>query len=96
LVTLTDNVPYTDLHIGASGKFISSTLETYNSLGGALDIGAIYIDQRNDVNWVWLSETSVLSLLPIQVREKNYLEIMFGVSQELENVPIRWHLTLEL
>jgi hypothetical protein len=29
------------------------------------------------------------------VREKLPLEIIAGVSQELENVPIRWHLTLE-
>jgi len=27
--------------------------------------------------------------------EKLPLEIIAGVSQELENVPIRWHLTLE-
>jgi hypothetical protein len=29
------------------------------------------------------------------VREKLPLEIIAGVSKELENVPIRWHLTLE-
>mgnify|MGYP003600767580 FL=1 len=45
------NVPYTDLHIGASGKLISSTLESYQSYGGALDIGAIYIDEDNDINY---------------------------------------------
>jgi hypothetical protein len=35
----------------ANAKLISSTLENYNSLGGAIDIGAIFIDERNDVNW---------------------------------------------
>jgi hypothetical protein len=90
------NVPYTDLHIGASGKFISSTLETYNSLGGALDIGAIYIDQRNDVNWGLVIRNIGTQFTSYSgTREKLPLEIMFGVSQELENVPIRWHLTLE-
>jgi hypothetical protein len=39
------------LFIGANAKLISSTLENYNSLGGAIDIGAIFIDERNDVNW---------------------------------------------
>jgi hypothetical protein len=28
--------------IPASAKLISSTLESYNSLGGAVDIGALY------------------------------------------------------
>jgi hypothetical protein len=45
------NIPYTTIHIGANAKLISSTLENYNSLGGAIDIGAIFIDERNDVNW---------------------------------------------
>jgi hypothetical protein len=35
------NIPYTTIHIGANAKLISSTLENYNSLGGAIDIGAI-------------------------------------------------------
>jgi hypothetical protein len=29
------------------------TLESYSSLGGAIDLGAIFIDERNDVNGVW-------------------------------------------
>jgi hypothetical protein len=29
------------------------------------------------------------------VREKLPLEVIVGVSQELEHVPLRWHLTLE-
>jgi hypothetical protein len=36
---------YTTIHIGANAKLISSTLENYNSLGGAI------ILERNDVNW---------------------------------------------
>jgi hypothetical protein len=38
------------LFIGANAKLISSTLENYNSLE-VIDIGAILIDERNDVNW---------------------------------------------
>jgi hypothetical protein len=30
-----------------------------------------------------------------EVREKLPLEVIVGVSQELEHVPLRWHLTLE-
>lgn len=90
------NIPYTDLHIGATAKLISSTLETYNSLGGAVDIGAIYIDERNDVNWGLVIRNIGTQFTAYSgTTEKLPLEIMFGVSQELENVPIRWHVTLE-
>ena len=90
------NVPFTDLHIGASAKLISSTLESYNSFGGALDIGALYIDERNDLNWA-LSIRNIGTQFSTYngIKEKLPLEIIAGVSQELENVPIRWHLTLE-
>lgn len=90
------NVPYTDLYVGANAKFISSTLESYNSLGVATDLGAIYKDEKTNTNY-----GLVIRNLGTQIttyngeREKLPLEIIAGVSQELENVPIRWHLTLE-
>jgi hypothetical protein len=90
------NVPYTNLHIGANAKLISSTLESYNSLGGAVDIGAIFIDETNDVNWGLVIRNIGTQFTTYSGQsEKLPLEIMLGVSQELENVPIRWHLTLE-
>ena len=89
-------IPNTDLHVGASAKLISSTLESYNSLGGAIDIGALFIDEKNDVNWgLAIRNIGTQFSTYNGVREKLPLEIIAGVSQELENVPIRWHLTLE-
>lgn len=90
------NIPYTDIHIGASAKLISSSLETYHSLGGAIDLGAIFIDQRNDVNWALVIRNIGTQFFTYNgVYEKLPLEIIVGVSQELEHVPIRWHLTIE-
>lgn len=90
------NVPYTDLHLGASGKLISSTLESYQSYGGALDIGAIYIDEDNDINYALVMRNIGTQFKAYnEVNEKLPFEIMAGISQEVENVPIRWHLTLE-
>ena len=90
------NVPYTNLHLGANAKLISSTLESYNSMGGALDIGVIFIDEANDVNWGLVIRNIGTQFTTYSGRnEKLPLEIIAGVSQELENVPIRWHLTLE-
>jgi len=89
-------IPYTDIHLGGSAKFIQSTLETYNSFGAALDLGMVFIDKKNDVNWA-------LTLLNIGTQISTYngtketlpFEIIAGVSQELEHVPIRWHLTID-
>ena len=90
------NVPNSNLFLGANGKLISSTLESYNSIGGAVDLGAIYIDEANDVNWALVVRNIGTQFTTYNgISEKLPLEIMAGVSQELENVPIRWHLTLD-
>jgi hypothetical protein len=90
------NIPYTDIHIGANAKFIESTLESYNSFGGAVDLGVLYIDEKNDINWgLTLMNIGTQFTSYDGTREKLPFEIIAGVSQELENVPIRWHFTLE-
>lgn len=90
------NVPNTDFHIGSNVKLISSNLETYNSLGFALDIGATYIDERNDVNWSLVIRNIGTPITTYAgTSEKLPLEIIAGVSQELEHVPLRWHITVE-
>ena len=90
------NIPNTSIHLGANAKLISSTLESYNSLGGAIDLGILFIDERNDVNWGLVIRNIGTQFTTYSgVNEKLPLEIIAGVSQELEHVPIRWHFTLE-
>ncbi|MFD2603349.1 MULTISPECIES: type IX secretion system protein PorQ [Flavobacterium] len=90
------NVPYTDLYIGANAKFISSTLESYHSFGAAVDIGAILIDEDNDINYGLVIRNAGMQLSTYAgTREQLPLEIIAGISQEMENVPLRWHITLE-
>jgi hypothetical protein len=89
-------IPNTTIHLGANAKLISSTLESYSSFGGAIDIGALFIDEKNDVNWgLAIRNIGTQFTAYNGTNEKLPLEIIAGVSQELENVPIRWHLTLE-
>ena len=89
-------IPEVPVHFGANAKLISSTLESYNSLGGAVDIGALFIDERNDVNWALVVRNIGIQFTTYSgTKEKLPLEVLIGVSQEVENVPIRWHLTLE-
>ncbi|HQW69541.1 MAG TPA: type IX secretion system protein PorQ [Flavobacterium sp.] len=90
------NIPFSSFYIGANAKLISSTLESYNSFGAAVDIGGLFIDERNDVNWALVIRNIGTQITPYaETREKLPLEVMVGVSQLMENVPIRWHLTLE-
>lgn len=90
------NLPYSNLFLGVNGKIISSSLESYNSIGGAVDLGAIYIDEANDINWALVIRNIGTQFTTYSgTNEKLPLSIMAGVSQELENVPIRWHLTLD-
>ena len=90
------NVPWTDLFIGANVKVISSTLETYNSWGTAVDLGMLYIDYKNDINYALVVRNLGFQITPYEnTNEKLPLAIEAGISQLVENVPIRWHLTLE-
>lgn len=90
------NVPFTSMYFGANAKLISSTLETYNSFGAAVDLGFLFIDEPNDVNWALVVRNVGTQLTTYSgTQEKLPLEILAGVSQEVENVPLRWHLTLE-
>jgi hypothetical protein len=90
------NVPWTDLFIGVNAKVISSTLETYNSWGAAVDLGMLYIDYKNDINYALVVRNLGFQITPYEnTNEKLPLAVEAGISQLLENVPIRWHLTLE-
>lgn len=90
------NLPYTDIYVGGNAKLISSTLESYSSFGGAIDLGAIYVDEYNDIN-IALAIRNIGTQFTTYAgnQEKLPLEIIAGISQQLEHVPLRWHLTLE-
>lgn len=90
------NIPFSDFYVGANLKLITSQLEIYNSIGGAFDFGAMYINERLDFR-------AALSIRNLGTQFKTYaglneplpFEVILGLSQTLENVPIRWHLTFE-
>jgi len=90
------NLPWTDMYIGANAKLISSTLESYNSWGAAIDLGFLYIDEPNDINYGFTVRNIGVQITPYEdTREKLPLSIDAGISQLMENVPIRWHMTFE-
>jgi hypothetical protein len=90
------NIPWTEVYVGANAKLISSTLESYNSWGAAVDLGLLYVDTKNDINYGLAIRNIGAQITPYaETREKLPLSIDAGISQLLENVPIRWHMTFE-
>lgn len=90
------NIAFTNFHIGVNLKLISSTLENYSSLGGAIDIGVMYVYKDWDLHISGVARNLGTQFTPYHLDyEPLPFELIFGISQTLQNVPIRWHLTLE-
>ena len=90
------NIPWTNIYLGANAKIISSSLESYTSYGAAVDLGFLYIEEQNDINYGLSIRNLGVQLKPYETtNEKLPLSIDFGISQLMEYVPIRWHFTME-
>lgn len=90
------NIPFTDFHIGVNAKIISSKLEQYSSLGGALDVGVMYYKEDWDLNITAVGRNIGTQFTPYHEEyEPLPFELLLGISQTLENIPVRWHFTLE-
>ncbi|WP_435578647.1 type IX secretion system protein PorQ [Gilvibacter sp.] len=90
------NIPYTDFHVGANVKLISSKLEQYSSFGGAIDLAIMYVYEPWDLHISAVARNIGTQFTPFnEVYEPLPFELIFGISQTLQNIPIRWHFTLE-
>ncbi|MGO3183732.1 MAG: type IX secretion system protein PorQ [Aequorivita sp.] len=90
------NIPYTNFHVGVNVKLISSKLEQYTSFGGAIDIGIMYVYEDWDLMITGVARNIGTQFTPYHEEyEPLPFEAIFGISQTLENIPIRWHFTLE-
>ncbi len=89
-------IGFSDFYAGANIKLISSKLEQYSSFGGAVDLGLIYIDSYLDFNAALVVRNIGTQFTTYAgLNEPLPLEVDVGLSQTLENVPVRWHLTFE-
>lgn len=87
---------YSDFYFGANVKLITSKLELYNSLGVATDLGLLYVNEDLDFHAALVVRNFGTQITTYAgLNESLPFEVDFGMSQRLENVPIRWHLTLE-
>lgn len=90
------NVAFTNFHIGGNVKFISSKLEQYTSFGVAADIAVMYVYEDWDLHITAVARNVGTQLTPYEnTIEKLPFEVILGISQTLQNIPVRWHFTLE-
>lgn len=78
------------IHLGANLKLVNATYETYNSMGIAADLGAMYITNngRTVVSGVFKNFGKELSTL----NGKRYgtpFDIQIGINQRLQYLPLR-------
>ena len=89
------NVPNTDLYVGANAKIINSALESYNSFGAAVDLGAIYIDEYNGFNYAVSLRTIGTQITTYAgTTESPPLEVTAGISPQFETLPAPGPVTL--
>lgn len=90
------NVPNSNLKLGANGKFISSKLETYSSIGGALDLAALYeFKESNSVLTLVASNLGGQFTAYEDTKESIPFHVDLAFAKKLENLPLKWHIVFE-
>lgn len=79
----------TNFHYGANVKFIYSSIDEYNSMALALDLGAMYVIPEKQLNF----GISILNLGTqvkkyINTNEKLPIDLRFGMTKTLEHLPL--------
>jgi len=80
---------YENLYIGTGIKFFHSAIEDYSSSGFAVDVGAIYQIEKQDIN-IGLSIRNIGGIINkyIETKEKLPLELKGGLSKKLAHLPL--------
>lgn len=90
------NLPWTNFYAGANLKFINSSISTYSSSGIAADFGLLYYNPYKPYVFSLVVRNIGTQFKPFNnEKEQLPLEVIFGASYQLENVPIKWFLTLD-
>lgn len=89
-------IGFSDFYIGGNLKLITSKLEQYSSFGMAVDAGLLYINEALEFNAALVVRNAGTQITTYAgLNEKLPFEIALGLSQKLEFVPLRWHVTFE-
>ena len=89
------NIPWSDFYVGANIKVLSSKIENYTSQGAAMDFGILYFSDYKPFSFTGVIRNIGYQISPYdEIRENLPMEIAVGASYKLEDVPLKWHLTI--
>ena len=89
------NIPWSDFYVGTNIKFLSSKIDNFTSQGAALDFGVYYNSDYKPYSFTAVIRNIGYQISPYDnTREDLPLEIAVGTSYQLEDVPLKWHVTI--
>lgn len=90
------NLPWADILIGTNVKVIYSNIDTFSSTGVALDVGVMYYNPYKPFRFSVVARNIGTQITSFNgTKERLPFEVAVGASYQLENVPLRWYLTMD-
>jgi len=89
------NIPWSSFYLGANLKYLSSKIENFTSSGAALDFGIYYYSEFRPYAFTAVIRNLGYQFSPYdEKREDIDYDVSVAASYKLEDVPLKWHLTL--
>jgi hypothetical protein len=89
-------VENSDLKLGVNTKFISSKLEAYTSIGGALDVSLLYDFKKSNSQLTLVASNIGTQFTTYEnTKEKIPFHVDLAFGKKLEKLPFKWHVIFE-
>jgi len=89
------NIPWTNFYVGSNIKFLSSKIENFTSQGAALDLGVYYYSDLRPYSFTAVIRNVGFQFSPFDEQKEDLaFDIAVGASLQLEDIPLKWHLTI--
>jgi len=89
-------IPFSNFSIGANAKVVNSVIQNYSSFGLVADFGIVYENEHQPYVFTLAARNVGYQITTFDgAQEKVPIEIMFGASYRVENVPVKWYLTVD-
>ncbi|MFD1316714.1 type IX secretion system protein PorQ [Namhaeicola litoreus] len=88
-------IPFSAFYLGGNLKYLNSKIENYNSSGLAADFGIYYYDDTKPYSFAAVIRNLGYQITVFdEIREELPLEIAIASSYQLQDVPLKWYLTI--
>lgn len=89
-------IPHSNFNIGVNIKLINSVIQNYSSVGLAADFGITYENEHKPYAFSLVARNIGSQITTYNgFQEKMPIEILVGASYKVENVPVKWFLTID-